>query len=411
MLVDCSPDLSLKNYNAMLKALDGHENATISSIYLNARTSIRSSDNFQRILNVINSMSWYASDFEVVGEIYEGLLEKIATDRKSGAGQYFTPRPLIDCIITVMRPKEGEIIQDPAAGTGGFLVAASRAINGQSSPIKNRAKIVGCEIVPETFRLLLMNFLLHDMDVSGLISGDAMAEAGAALPRSDVILSNPPFGVSKRGRKPERANLTLTGASRNKQLAFIEHIGRGLSPNGRAAVIVPDNVLFAGGVARQVRTWLLDNFVLHTILRLPSGIFYAQGIRTSVLFFNYIPGSSTSATWFYDLRAGLPAFGRSRPLRYEDFSDFISKFGELPDGSIRPPEAEPELSRFRRFSRDDLACRDDTLDVVWLTEPDASEDILEDVNDLLEAVREHLQRASAAVEVLAARTDNDISVQ
>jgi len=397
----------LDHYSRSLAVLSTHRDKNVASIFSNARTSVRSNETLNRLVSAIQGLSWYESGSERIGDIYEGLLEKIATDRKSGAGQYFTPRSLIDCLVAVMKPKPGEIIQDPAAGTGGFLIAAKRAVDRESGDESLDASFVGSEIVPETFRLLLMNFMLHGMEADSLVSADTLGPAGASLPPSDLVLSNPPFGVSKGGRKPDRNDLSLTKESRNKQLAFIEHIGRSLRPAGRAAVVVPDNVLFAGGAARLVRTWLLDHFVLHTILRLPSGIFYAQGIRTSVLFFNQGSGASTTETWFYDLRAGLPAFGRTRPLRPDDFSDFIAQFGDKPDGTgVRVDSGEPD-SRFRRISREELARRDDTLDVVWLTEPDASEDELEEPSDLLVAVREHIQRAAAAVEALATRADAD----
>ncbi len=403
-LVEQLPASALAYYEQALTVLAAHTDKEVAAVFANARTAVRSNATLMRLIGAIQSLSWYASDVERIGDIYEGLLEKVATDRKSGAGQYFTPRPLVDCLIAVTRPKAGEIIQDPAAGTGGFLVAAKRAVDSQTGAAAD-ASFTGSELVPETFRLLLMNFLLHDMRTDDLISADTLGAAGTSLPSADLVLSNPPFGVSKGGRKPGREDLVLTGDSRNKQLAFIEHIGRSLKLEGRAAVIVPDNVLFAGGVARRVRTWLLDEFDLHTILRLPSGIFYAQGIRTSVLFFNRTPAATTANTWFYDLRAGLPAFGRSRPLRADDFVDFIAKFGGEADGSgARVDTGEPE-SRFRKVSREELEKRNDTLDVVWLTEPDASEDELDEASDILDAVREHMQRAFAAVEALAARVD------
>ncbi len=403
-LVEQRPDNALAHYEHALSVLSAHTDIEVAAVFANARTAVRSNAALMRLISAIQSLSWYASDVERIGDIYEGLLEKVATDRKSGAGQYFTPRPLVDCLVAVTRPRAGEVIQDPAAGTGGFLIAAKRALDSQTGTAAD-ASFTGSELVPETFRLLLMNFLLHDMRADGLISADTLGASGASLPRADLVLSNPPFGVSKGGRKPGRDDLVLTGDSRNKQLAFIEHIGRSLKPGGRAAVIVPDNVLFAGGVARRVRTWLLDDFDLHTILRLPSGIFYAQGIRTSVLFFNRTPGSTTTNTWFYDLRAGLPAFGRSRPLRADDFADFIAKFGSEADGSgVRVDTGEAE-SRFRKVSREELDRRNDTLDFVWLTQPDASEDELDEPSDILDAVREHIQRASAAVEALGARID------
>src|SRR5690606_2145879 len=222
-----------------------------------------------------------------LGDLYEGLLEKNAGETKSGAGQYFTPRPLIDSIIRCIQPQPGEVIQDPAAGTAGFLIAADAYIKQHTDELfelplekqlfQRRKAFIGIELVPATRRLALMNCLLHGMegDTEGVVRlGNALGQASASLPKVDVILSNPPFGTARGGGGPTRDDLTFKTS--NKQLAFLQHIYRGLKPGGRAAVVLPDNVLFEAGVGTDVRRDLMDKCNLHTLLRLPTGIFYAQ---------------------------------------------------------------------------------------------------------------------------------------
>lgn len=276
----------------------------------------------------------YSARHEGLGDLYEGLLEKNANEKKSGAGQYFTPRPLIDSMVAVMQPRREDIIQDPAAGTGGFLISANRFIRQNSSPDGwteaqsrkyRRNTFYGMEFVQGTHRLALMNLMLHGLDSdpasAGIRYGDTLSPEGEALPKATLILTNPPFGTKKGGGLPSRADFTFPTS--NKQFAFLQHIYRGLKPGGRAAVVLPDNVLFESNVGRDIRRDLMDKRNLHAILRLPTGIFYAQGVKTNVLFFTRgeTDKENTSEAWVYNLRANMPNFGKKTTLTREHFKD------------------------------------------------------------------------------------------
>ncbi len=320
------------------------------------------------------------------------MLEKNASETKSGAGQYFTPRPLIDSIIALLKPQAGETIQDPAAGTAGFLIAADAYIRSQTDDLytltqkqqifqRNKA-YVGMELVSGTRRLALMNCLLHGMegDDQGVVHlGNTLGDAGKSLTKVDIILSNPPFGTAKGGGGPTRDDLTF--ATGNKQLAFLQHIYRGLKDGGRAAVVLPDNVLFEAGVGADIRRDLMDKCNLHTILRLPTGIFYAQGVKTNVLFFTKVSdraSASTKHVWVYDLRANMPKFGKRTPFTRAYFTEFEAAYGADPLGAAARTD-QGEAGRFRCFTRESIAARSDSLDIAWL-----KDDSVEDAADLPE---------------------------
>ena len=272
-----------------------------------------------------------------MGDLYEGLLEKNASETKSGAGQYFTPRPLIEAIIDVMQPQVGEVIQDPAAGTAGFLIAADRyirartdnlyALSDEAEQFQREKAFVGMELVASTRRLALMNCMLHDIFGTGegaVQLGNTLSPQGKTLKNADVILSNPPFGSAKGGGGPTRDDFTYKTS--NKQLAFVQHFIRSLKDGGRAAVVLPDNVLFESGIGTDIRQDLMKKCRLHTILRLPTGIFYAQGVKTNVLFFEKISNTPredgedhTDTVWVYDARTNAPKFGKRTPLTKEYF--------------------------------------------------------------------------------------------
>jgi hypothetical protein len=247
---------------------------------------------------------------------------KNANEKKSGAGQYFTPRPLIDSMVAVMKPTLEDVIQDPAAGTGGFLIAANHYLRehhdfdslteAQQRKYQTNT-FFGMEHVQDTHRLALMNLMLHGID-GGIRYGDTLSPEGQALPRPTLNLSNPPFGTKKGGGLPTRDDFTYPTS--NKQFCFVQHIYRGLAPGGRAAVVLPDNVLFESGVGKDIRKDLMEKCNLHTILRLPTGIFYAQGVKTNVLFFTrgQTDKGNTKEVWVYDLRANMPQFGKRTPL-------------------------------------------------------------------------------------------------
>jgi len=383
----------LNHYKASLLKLSQSDDQLIAAIYADAQTSLKEPRHLEQLIKSLDGIDWFSARQDGLGDLYEGLLEKNANETKSGAGQYFTPRPLIDTIIEVLKPKAGETIQDPAAGTAGFLIAADRYIKDQTdnlydlSPMERAFQrtraFLGMELVGSTRRLALMNCLLHGMegDDEGVVHlGNTLGSAGSSLPRSDVMLSNPPFGTAKGGGGPTRDDLTF--ATSNKQLAFLQHIVRHLRDGGRAAVVLPDNVLFEAGVGADVRRDLMDKCRLHTILRLPTGIFYAQGVKTNVLFFQKVSQAatgSTDAVWVYDLRANAPKFGKRTPLTSKHFDEFKAAYGDDANG-LSPREDQGEQGRWRRFSREWVAQeKGDSLDIAWLKDENA-----EDAADLPE---------------------------
>src|SRR5258706_10880164 len=348
----------------------------VRAIFTDAQTRLRKPTNLKALTSSIDQLDWFSAREEGLGNLYEGLLEKNAADKKSGAGQYFTPRPLIDCIVRLMKPQAGEVVQDPAAGTAGFLVAADRYIKDRTDELfklteqqghfQRHSAFVGAELVPDTHRLCMMNLLLHGIE-GGVELADTLSPDGERLPKADLILTNPPFGTKKGGGRPTRSDFSITADTSNKQLAFVEHIVRALKPEGRAAVVVPDNVLFEDGVGRRLRSWMMELCDVHTILRLPTGIFYAQGVKTNVLFLTRGKNdkANTKGIWVYDMRANMDAFGKTKPLTVADFEPFEKAFGKDPLGKAKRQD-EGEEGRFRFFSREQIAARGDNLDIAWL---------------------------------------------
>ncbi|NIF47732.1 N-6 DNA methylase [Enterobacter sp. Ap-1006] len=385
-----------------------HDDKLISAIYADAQTRLREPRHLEQMIRTLDQIDWFSAQKDGLGDLYEGLLEKNAGETKSGAGQYFTPRALINSMVRCIKPRPGEVIQDPAAGTAGFLIAAHEYIKRITDDLytlslkerafqKNQA-FVGIELVPSTRRLALMNCLLHGMegDEEGVVhQGNALGMAGLHLARADIILANPPFGTSKGGE----ASITrddLTHKTSNKQLAFLQHIYRNLKPGGRAAVVLPDNVLFEAGVGTSVRRDLMNKCNLHTILRLPTGIFYAQGVKTNVLFFTkgsatdkFQDENCTKNVWVYDLRTNMPSFGKRTPFTESHLKPFETVYGEEANGQSpreegewsfnaaeidAPDSAENQdvadrliTSRWRVFSRDWIRdTKGDSLDISWL---------------------------------------------
>lgn len=402
----------LDGYKETLLKLSKSTNPRIAAIYANAQTSLSEPRHLEQLISDLDRIDWFDTDKDGLGDLYEGLLEKNASETKSGAGQYFTPRPLIDAMIAVMRPQVGETIQDPAAGTAGFLIAADRAIRAQTDDLLDlteaqrafqiRRAYAGMELVPNTRRLALMNCLLHGIegDQEGAIHlGNTLGTAGQRLPKSDIILSNPPFGTAKGGGGPTRDDLTYVTS--NKQLAFVQHIVKHLKDGGRAAVVLPDNVLFEAGVGADIRRALMDKCRLHTILRLPTGIFYAQGVKTNVLFFEKVGEAATGSTkdvWVYDMRANAPKFGKRTPLTDAHFAEFIAAYGDDANGRSARTDGG-EQSRWRCFSREWIRTeKQDSLDIAWL-----KDDSVEDAADLPEPAvlaREITDELNEALEVL-----------
>jgi type I restriction enzyme M protein len=372
----------LKFYENLLRHLGSHDSTLVKEIFADARSVIKRGATLFTLVTEIEKLDWYSAKREGLGDIYEGLLEKNANETKAGAGQYFTPRPLINSMVHVMKPTLEDIIQDPAAGTGGFLIAANRHIcehnDLESWTEKQKRKyqsntFYGMEFVPETNRLALMNLMLHGLDFdpqgSGIHQGDTLSPDVKVLPKATLILTNPPFGSKKGGGLPDRSDFIFPTS--NKQLCFLQHIYLGLKPGGRAAAVFPDNVLFESNIGRRIRGDLMDKCNLHTILRLPSGIFYAQGVKTNVLFFTRgkKEKDNTKEVWVYDLRANLPQFGKRTSLMREHFEKFEKAFGDDPFGgsaSLSQRIDTGEQGRFRKFSRDWIADRGDNLDIAWL---------------------------------------------
>ncbi len=371
------------HYRHLLSEL-GRGAGMLGVIFRKAQNRIQDPAKLRRlVVDLIDRESWLTLDADVKGDAYEGLLEKNAEDVKSGAGQYFTPRPLIRAIVEVMRPGPGMRIADPACGTGGFLLAAYEAIarSGLLDPEQKRFlrydALRGWEIVDSTARLCVMNLLLHGIGSEEAESPIVVDDALKTDPgeRFEMVLTNPPFGrkssmtfVSEEG-EIGREDLVVVrddfwASTSNKQLNFVQHVKTLLAIDGRAAVVVPDNVLFEGGAGETVRRRLLEECDVHTLLRLPTGVFYAQGVKANVLFFDRKPASETASTrelWVYDLRTNQHFTLKQNPLRGEHLRDFVAAF------SAEDRSARAESERFRRFSYDELLQRDKvSLDLVWL---------------------------------------------
>ena len=394
-------------YRALLVHLGTKGSGRVQSIFANANSALRQPKSLAKLVQDIDDLDWYSAREEGLGDLYEGLLEKNAGEKKSGAGQYFTPRVLIDAMVSLVKPKPGEMVQDPALGTGGFLIAADRYIKDRSDNLfdlpeeqqvfQRRHAFYGMELVPDTHRLALMNAMLHGIEGAWVL-GDTLTPNGAALPPADVILTNPPFGTKKGGGRPSRDDFTFPTS--NKQLCFLQHIYRGLKPGGRAAVVLPDNVLFEDNTGQKIRADLMDKCNLHTILRLPTGIFYAQGVKTNVLFFQRgkRDTGNTKEIWVYDMRTNMPSFGKRTPLTREHFAEFERAFGKSAVGNSKR-EDQGEEGRFRVFSREEIAKRGENLDISWLKDESAGDG--EPLGEPDEIAAQILSTLSAAVDEMA----------
>lgn len=403
---------------------------SVVAIFQNAATIVREPANLRKLIDAIDGLHWFSEERDAFGDTYEGLLQKMAEETKRGAGQYFTPRVLIEVMVSLMQPQIGEVIQDPAAGTGGFLIAADHYMRARSddyfelSPKQQafqlQSALRGVENVQDTFRLLLMNLHLHKIDPDHLDFADTLSPSGMRpkFKNADLILTNPPFGPA--GGPPTRDDLTITDRVSSYQLPFVEHCIRALKLGGRAAVVVPDNVLFDDGKGRQLRQRLMNWCDLHTILRLPTGIFYAQGVKTNVLFFTRAEEEApsqdaTEAVWIYDMRSGAPAYGKTNPLRFADFDDFVIAFG--PDAYGRSARKDRgETGRCRRFSREEIAARNDNLDIAWLKDmSDTAEDGFDLPEDIAGAIERHLSAAleetRALMEELSGEGSTDATIE
>ena len=330
--------LALKKfYEELLRELGENCSGRIQEIYSGARSNIEEPANLKKIITNINDLDWYSAKEEGLGNLYEGLLKKNANEKKSGAGQYFTPRVLIDVMTELIAPQPGERCNDPACGTFGFMIAADAyvrantddlfSLTSEQQAFQKKEAFTGAELVHETHRLALMNAMLHDIE-GKIYLCDTLSNQGKQMNGFDVVLTNPPFGTKKGGERANRDDFTFQTS--NKQLNFLQHIYRSLKADGkaRAAVVLPDNVLFADGEGERIREDLMDKCNLHTVLRLPTGIFYAQGVKTNVLFFTRgtTDKGNTKEVWFYDLRTNMPSFGKTNPLKLEHFDGFKAAY-------------------------------------------------------------------------------------
>ncbi len=411
----------------------GKKTGMLGQIFTKSQNKITDPAKLSRLVAMIDGENWLMTDADVKGEIYEGLLEKNAEDTKSGAGQYFTPRALIKAMVACIQPQPGKTIADPACGTGGFFLAAYDHLVAHHDLDKTQKEFLkhrtfhGNEIVANTRRLCLMNMFLHNI---GEMDGEAPVHSTDALIadsglRVDYVLANPPFGkkssmkfTSEDGEQEEE-ELTYNrqdfwATTSNKQLNFVQHIHTMLKSTGKAAVVVPDNVLFEGGAGETVRKKLMETTELHTILRLPTGIFYANGVKANVLFFdNHVAAKKpwTKEVWFYDYRTNIHHTLKKKPMRMEDLQDFITCYNaenRFARKETWDAEKKPE-GRWRKYSYDEIIARDKTsLDITWLKDksltdldnlpdPDVlAEEIIENIEAGLNSFREVLAGLSAA---------------
>ncbi len=368
------------HYRHILDTL-GKEKGMLGVIFRKSQNRIQDPAKLRRLIELINAETWVGLDIDVKGDIYEGLLQKNAEDIKSGAGQYFTPRPLIKAILEVMRPQPGMNIYDPACGTGGFLLAAHDYVSRNYQLDKDQKTFLklhtlsGKDIVDGVVRLCVMNLYLHGIggDESPIEVGDSLVSDPGD--RFEMVLTNPPFGkkssvtIFNGEGKADRESLIYErqdfwATTSNKQLNFVQHVKTLTKINGKVAIVVPDNVLFEGGAGETVRRKLLHECDVHTLLRLPTGLFYAQGVKANVLFFDRKPASEkpwTEKLWIYDLRTNMNFTLKTRSMRYEDLQDFIKCYS--PENRFDRKESE----RFRTFTYDEILHRDKvSLDIFWL---------------------------------------------
>jgi len=391
-----------KFYKGLLSHLGENGTGRVREIYQGAATNIDEPKNLEKIITAIDGLDWFSAREEGLGNLYEGLLEKNANEKKSGAGQYFTPRVLIDVMTRLIKPQAGERCNDPACGTFGFMIAAHRYVSEKTddffdldadmAEFERKEAFTGVELVHDTHRLALMNAMLHNME-GEIVLGDTLSNMGKGMKGYDVVLTNPPFGTKKGGERATRDDFTFPTS--NKQLNFLQHIYRSLKADGkaRAAVILPDNVLFADGDGEKIRVDLMDKCNLHTILRLPTGIFYAQGVKTNVLFFirEKTDKASTKEVWFYDLRTNMPSFGKTNPLKTEHFAEFETAYGSSDRYAVRD-------GRFCVFTREQIAEKGNSLDLGLIR--DDSIMGYEDLPDPIESGEEAIAQLEMAVDLL-----------
>ncbi len=406
------------HYTALLRELS-QTKGILGQIFTKSQNKIQDPAKLYKLIDMIDKEQWSTMGADIKGQIYEGLLEKNAEDTKSGAGQYFTPRALIKAMVACVRPEPMKTIADPACGTGGFFLAAydfianpgNYSLTREQKEFLKLRTFYGNEIVANTRRLALMNLFLHnigDFESENFISPADALVADTGL-RVDYVLTNPPFGkkssMTFTNEEGEQDSEDLTYnrqdfwvTTSNKQLNFLQHIRTLLKSDGRAAVVLPDNVLFEGGAGETIRKKMLETTNLHTILRLPTGIFYKPGVKANVLFFDNKPASKypqTKEIWFYDFRTNIHFTLKKNPLKFEDLLDFINCYNPININNRKEtynPETNPE-GRWRRFTYDEIIERDKTsLDIIWIKDKSLTDlDNLPDPDVLANEIIENLE--------------------
>jgi len=412
-----------QHYVTLLREL-GKESGMLGQIFVKAQNKIQDPAKLYKLIQMLDAENWVMLGADVKGDIYEGLLEKNAEDTKSGAGQYFTPRALIKTMVECVRPEPKKTIADPAAGTGGFFLAAydylleNYELDKEQKEFLKYSTFKGWEIVPNTARMALMNLFLHNIgDINSeppIVRNDSLIAEPSE--KFDYVLANPPFGkkssitVTNEDGTQSKEALTYNrqdfwATSSNKQLNFVQHINAMLKANGEAAVVLPDNVLFEGGAGETVRKKLLQNADVHTVLRLPTGIFYAQGVKANVVFFDAKPASKdtwTKDVWYYDYRTNIHHTLKKHPLTYSDLEEFVELYN--PENRHNRKETWSDDNpdgRWRKYSYEEITNRDKTsMDIFWikdvsltdlenLPDPDIlANEIVENIEAGLESFRE-----------------------
>lgn len=412
---DCTwNDLKIKSgtdlldaYIEILRSLSRQKDM-LGDIFAGSLSKFREPVNLKKLITLIDETQWTAIDVDIKAQAYEGLLQKYAEEEK-GAGQYFTPREAIRCVVRCIKPDFRErsdfTIHDPAVGTAGFLIGAyewtmKQTKEGALLTREDRERLQtktfsGGEIVIDTRRLALMNLYLHEIQAE-IYYGDSLAEGPHTSKRYDVVMTNPPFGTKGAGQAPIREDFTVKTA--NKQLNFVQHVMSILKPSGRGAIVVPDNVLFEEAAGREVRKLLMEDCNVHTILRLPIGTFtpYSPGVKANIIFFR--KSEPTKELWIYDDRTNVEKIAIRHPLTANSFKNFESCYHANPRN---------ETERFRRFSREEIAERDDNLDIFWLKDDSSGDPSkLPDPMELASEVLTHLETALASVNEIILKMGN-----
>ncbi len=396
-LKDLSGDDLVEKYEEILKELSECD-GLIGTIFTKATNKIYRPVMLKKVIDMVSEDNWYMMEGDLKGSIYESILEKNGQDKKSGAGQYFTPRALISAIVDVVDPKIGETVADPCCGTGGFLLAAYEHMKTQSKDVekqkflKNNA-LFGVDNTDLVVTLASMNLYLHDIGVnkSPITYGDSLIDKSDKV--YQVVLTNPPFGTRPQGSVDVSANRPDFIKTSDNQVNFLQHIMSIVKTGGRVGVVMPDSILTDGDATKKVREKLLKDFNLHTILRLPTGIFYANGVKTNVLFFE--KGEPTKDIWVYDYRTGIKHTLATKPMRREHLQDFVDCYcsGHMSDRKESYDAKSNPNGRWRRFTKEEIKARDD-LNFKWLN---FTEEDDRSVADILDEMQEEAVSISSAI--------------